>query len=187
MSARGVITSRTSRWVNIITPPIMASSSSVLVRKIDPIREVGRTAEPGWSTFTPSTRYTVKMTATNVAGSGSANATATTAAVYGIATCVNGDSGDQRTYCNADRDGRNGNEVFSVPQQDNDRQVGWAKPGTRWQAYCKVRGEEVYAFVYNDHKRSTWWVRINYEGRNYIPWAWFNLEGGDDLALLPTC
>ena len=137
--------------------------------------------------LTPSTRYTVKMTATNVAGSGSASATATTAAVYGVATCVNGSSGDQRTYCDADRDGRNGNEVFSVPQQDNDRQVGWAKPGTRWQAYCKVRGEEVYSYVYNDHKRSTWWVRINYSGRNYIPWAWLNLEGGDDIGTLPTC
>lgn len=137
--------------------------------------------------LTPSTRYTVKMTATNAAGAGSANATATTAAVYGIATCVNGSSGDQRTYCDADRDGRNGNEVFSVPRQDNDRQVGWAKPGTRWEAYCKVRGEEVYAFVYNKEKRSTWWVRINYSGSNYIPWAWFNLEGDDDLALLPTC
>jgi hypothetical protein len=28
---------------------------------------------------------------------------------------------------------------------------------------------------------------VNYEGKTYIPWAWLNLEGGDDLADLPTC
>jgi hypothetical protein len=74
-----------------------------------------------------------------------------------------------------------------VPRQDNDRQVGWARPGNRLKAYCRVRGEEVYAYIYNNDKRSTWWVQVEYSGRNYIPWAWLNLEGGDDIAVLPTC
>ncbi|RIV40103.1 hypothetical protein D2L64_06700 [Micromonospora radicis] len=137
--------------------------------------------------LTPGTNYGFTVTATNAAGSGTATRAQQTQALYGIATCVNGSEPDQRTYCDRDRDGRNGNEIFSVPRQDNDRQVGWARPGTRLQAHCKIRGEEVYAYVYNDDKRSTWWVRVEYSGRNYIPWAWLNLEGGDNINVLPTC
>ena len=107
--------------------------------------------------------------------------------IYGIATCNNGESGDTATYCDADVDGRNGNEIFSAPRQVNSKQVGWAPPGTRLRAYCKIPGEEVYAYIYNRHKRSTWWVRVAYSGRNYIPWAWLNLENGDNLNALPTC
>ncbi|MEO3743113.1 fibronectin type III domain-containing protein [Plantactinospora sp. B5E13] len=137
--------------------------------------------------LTPSTTYTLTVTATNAAGSGTAQTSRATAAVYGIATCKNGENGDTATYCDRDRDGRNGNEIFSGTQQDNDKQVGWARPGTRLQAYCKKSGEEVYAYIYNNDKRSTWWVQVNYEGRNYIPWAWLNLEGGDNINVLPTC
>ncbi|KXK58341.1 hypothetical protein AWW66_30320 [Micromonospora rosaria] len=137
--------------------------------------------------LTPDTAYTVTVTATNAAGEGTATRRQRTEAMYGIATCVNGDKPEQRTYCDQDRDGRNGNEVFSVPRQDNDRQVGWARPGTRLQAFCKRQGEEVYAYVYNDNKRSTWWVQVNYDGKNYIPWAWLNLEDGDRINSLPTC
>jgi hypothetical protein len=137
--------------------------------------------------LTPSTSYTFTVTARNAAGSGAASLTRATAALYGVATCVNGPDGDQRTYCDADIDGRNGNEIFAVPRQLNSQQVGWARPGTRLKAFCKAQGEEVYAWIYNDNKRSTWWVRVEYEGRNYIPWAWLNLENGDNINVLPTC
>ncbi|MFU8849384.1 fibronectin type III domain-containing protein [Micromonospora sp. SL1-18] len=137
--------------------------------------------------LTPGTAYTVTVTATNAAGQGTATKAQSTDALYGIATCNNGSSGAEATYCNRDVPGRNGNEVFSVPQQINSKQVGWAKPGTRLKAYCKVQGEEVYAYIYNNDKRSTWWVQVEYSGRNYIPWAWLNLEGGDNINLLPTC
>ncbi|WP_373293210.1 fibronectin type III domain-containing protein [Micromonospora sonchi] len=137
--------------------------------------------------LTPGTSYTFTVTATNAAGAGTASRAQETQALYGIATCVNGSEPEQRTYCDRDREGRNGNEIFSVPRQDNDRQVGWAKPTTRLKAYCKIRGEEVYAYVYNNDKQSTWWVRVEYNGRNYIPWAWLNLEGGDKINVLPTC
>lgn len=139
------------------------------------------------SGLTPSTGYTFTVTATNAAGPGSVTRAQSTAVLYGTATCENGDSGDQATYCDADVDGRNGNEIFSVPQQDDPRQVGWAKPGTRLKAYCRQAGEEVYAYVYNGHKESTWWVQVDFQGRNYIPWAWLNLDGGDDINVLPTC
>ncbi len=139
------------------------------------------------SGLTPGTAYTFTVTASNAAGRGTATRAQSTAALYGTATCRNGDSGAEATYCDRDVDGRNGNEIFKVPRQDNDQQAGWARPGTRLEAFCKRQGEEVYAYIYNDHKRSTWWVRVDYKGRNYIPWAWLNLDGGDDIGVLPTC
>lgn len=136
----------------------------------------------------PSTNYSFVVTAANAAGSTGAPARAqATKALYGVATCINGENGDTATYCDRDVDGRNGNEIFSVTRQDNDKQVGWVKNGTRLQAYCKKSGEDVDAYIYNKQKKSTWWVQVNYKGKNYIPWAWLNLEGGDDLADLPTC
>ncbi|MFJ6151650.1 fibronectin type III domain-containing protein [Micromonospora profundi] len=139
------------------------------------------------SGLTPGTAYTFTVTASNAAGKNTATRAQRTDALYGIATCRNGASGPESTYCDKDVDGRNGNEIFSVPRQDNDKQVGWAKPGKRLQAYCKKSGEEVYAYIYNNDKRSTWWVQVDYEGKNYIPWAWLNLEGGDNINVLPTC
>ncbi|XVV17632.1 fibronectin type III domain-containing protein [Actinoplanes sp. CA-131856] len=135
----------------------------------------------------PSTSYTFTVTASNAAGTVQAKSTKTTANLFGKATCNNGENGATATYCNEDRDGRNGNEIFSVTRQDNDKQVGWAKPGTRLQAYCKKAGEDVDSYIYNSQKKSTWWIQVNYEGKNYIPWAWLNLDGGDDLNDLPNC
>ncbi|GAB1690678.1 fibronectin type III domain-containing protein [Krasilnikovia sp. M28-CT-15] len=135
----------------------------------------------------PSTKYTFTVTAKNAAGAVSKTRVQQTDALLGTATCNNGESGDTAHYCDADVSGRNGNEIFSVTRQDNAKQVGWAKPGTRLEAYCKKSGEEVYAYIYNHDKRSTWWIQVNYAGKNYIPWAWLNLDGGDDLGNLPTC
>jgi hypothetical protein len=136
----------------------------------------------------PSTDYTLTVTAKTAAGTSEPRSKAlSTEALFGTATCNNGEKGDTATYCDKDRSGRNGNEIFSVTQQDDDRQVGWSKPGSRLEAYCKKKGEEVYAYIYNNDKRSTWWVQVNYSGKNYIPFAWLNLDGGDDIDDLPTC
>ena len=139
------------------------------------------------NSLAPSTSYTFTVTATNAAGTVTASSKKTTDALYGTATCHDGASGDTATYCDADVAERNGNEIFSITQQVDSRQVGWAKPGTRLQAYCKKAGDEVYAYIYNSNKRSTWWVQVNYSGKNYIPWAWLNLDGGDNINDLPTC
>ncbi|WP_239146139.1 fibronectin type III domain-containing protein [Actinoplanes couchii] len=139
------------------------------------------------SGLSPSTSYTFTVTAKNAAGSANKASTKSTDALYGTATCINGSTGDQRTYCDKDVDGRNGNEIFKGTTQTDAQQAGWVKNGTRLQTYCKKKGEEVYAFVYNKDKRSTWWIQVNYEGKTYIPWAWLNLDGGDDLDNLPTC
>ena len=104
-----------------------------------------------------------------------------------MATCNNGPDGDQRTYCDADVDGRNGNEVFRCTRQDDDQQVGWAKPGTRLRAYCEKPGENVDSWIYNNQKRAPGGSRSTTRASNYIPWAWLNLDGGDDIDVLPTC
>ncbi|WBB67564.1 fibronectin type III domain-containing protein [Micromonospora sp. WMMD812] len=140
------------------------------------------------SGLTPGTAYTFTVTAKNAAGDGTATRAQTTDALYGIATCRNGASGETANYCTREiPDERNGNEIFKVTQQDNDRQAGWVPNGERMKTYCKKSGEEVYAYIYNNHKRSTWWVQVDYKGKNYIPWAWLNLEGGDNINVLPTC
>ncbi len=138
------------------------------------------------SNLKPSTGYRFTVTARNAAGSAEGVRAADTKALFGTATCINGANGDTATYCDADRDGRNGNEIFAVPDQGG-RQVGWARNGTRLEAYCKKSGDDVDSYIYNRQKRSTWWVQVKYEGRNYIPWAWLNLDGGDDLDDLPNC
>ncbi|GIF07347.1 fibronectin type III domain-containing protein [Actinoplanes siamensis] len=135
----------------------------------------------------PGTSYTFKVTAKNAAGTVTKQSTKSTADLYGTATCINGDSGDQRTYCDEDVPGRNGNEIFKVTRQDNDQQAGWVENGTRLKAYCKKTGENVDSYVYNNQKQSTWWIQIDYKGKTYIPWAWLNLDGGDDLDNLPPC
>ncbi|MEU8287613.1 fibronectin type III domain-containing protein [Micromonospora sp. NPDC048905] len=138
--------------------------------------------------LTPGTAYAFTVTATNAAGKGTATKGETTQPLYGIATCRNGASGPEASYCTREVAGaRNGNEIFKVTEQDNDRQAGWVANGTRLKAFCKKSGEEVYAYIYNNDKRSTWWVQVEYEGKNYIPWAWLNLEGGDNINVLPTC
>lgn len=137
--------------------------------------------------LTAGTAYTFTVTARNAAGTATATSAKTTDSLSGTATCNDGQNGDTATYCDKDVDGRNGNEIFSITKQQDSRQVGWAKPGTRLQAYCKKAGDEVYAYIYNNDKRSTWWVQVNYSGKNYIPWAWLNLDSGDDINNLPTC
>lgn len=152
----------------------------------------GKTASGSCSSLrvtglTPGTAYTVTVTASNAAGKGTATRAQSTDPVYGVATCKNGSSGAEATYCNSDRDGRNGNEIFEITQQVDSRQAGWVPDGTRLRTFCKKQGEEVYAYIYNNDKRSTWWVQVDYKGKTYIPWAWLNLEGGDNINLLPTC
>jgi hypothetical protein len=135
----------------------------------------------------PSTSYTFTVTAKTAAGTSDARTrNQATDALFGTATCNNGESGETADYCDKDRDGRNGNEIFASTSQQS-TQVGWAKPGRRLEAYCKKKGSNIDSYIYNSHKESDWWVQVKYEGKNYIPFAWLNLDGGDDINDLPTC
>lgn len=134
-----------------------------------------------------STSYSITVTAKNAAGTDTATRTQPTDDLWGTATCKNGEEGATATYCDKDREGRNGNEIFEITEQVNSRQAGWAKPGTKLKAYCKETGDDVDSYIYNNRKRSTWWIQVEYKGKNYIPWAWLNLDGGDHLDDLPNC
>jgi len=138
----------------------------------------------------PDTSYTFTISATNVAGTTQTKVPAQTAVLNGTAACKDQDTTDPATstYCDKDRSGRNGDEIFSVAEQDDSRQVGWAKPGTTLKAYCKKSGTEIDSYIYNNHKKSTWWIRVEYKGQNYIPWAWLNFDDDDaTIKDLPGC
>jgi hypothetical protein len=137
----------------------------------------------------PGTDYTFTVTAKNAAGSVSATRPQTTDDLWGTTRCINGEDGDTATYCSSDRpNARNGDEIFSVPHQENAKQVGWEPTGTRLRTYCKVSGDDVDSYIYNSKKRSTWWIQIAYGGKTpYIPWAWLNLDNKDDIDALPNC
>ncbi|GLH98872.1 fibronectin type III domain-containing protein [Phytohabitans aurantiacus] len=137
--------------------------------------------------LSPGTAYDFTVSAKNAAGTTTAQGSQTTDAVFGIATCNNGPDGDQRTYCDSDRpNARNGNEIFASTSQSSN-QVGWASPGSRLKAFCKKSGQNINAWIYNDNKESPWWIQVDYSGKNYIPWAWFDLEAGDNIDILPNC
>lgn len=121
--------------------------------------------------------YTVRV-ANDAGGQTSGQVKATAKALHGRVTCNNHPNGP--TYCN------DGIGVYSAATQSS-TSVGDPKNGTRLQAFCKRQGQEIYAYVYNNEKKSTWWVRVAFQGENYIPWAWFNLDNSDNLNNLPVC
>ena len=118
----------------------------------------------------PGTAYTVTVTASNAAGQGTTTRAQGTDPLYGAATCINGPDGDQRTYCDADVDGRNGNEIF-IGHPAGQRQAGRLgaarAPGCRRTAGRP--GENVDAWIYNNQKQSTWWVQVDYAGPQLHP------------------
>jgi hypothetical protein len=126
--------------------------------------------------LTPGVRYAFTVTATNEAGSGKATGSATTTALLGTVRCVSTNG-----YCDP------GIAIYDSPSQKTGTFLADAKNGKRFQAYCKAKGDdELYAYIYNNEKTSIMWVKIA-ESDRYIPWIWFNLDGGDKLSLLPTC
>ena len=131
------------------------------------------------------------MTASNAAGKGTATrAQATDRAVRHRHLQQRRRTATSGTYCDADVDGRNGNEIFTVTRQDNDQagRLGQAAaPGCK--AYCKKqRRERRRLDLQQPASSSTWWVQVELQrASNYIPWAWLNLDGGDDINVLPTC
>lgn len=122
---------------------------------------------------------TVRLTvsAHSAAGSGSATASVTTRQLYGTVSCNAAGTADP-TACN------DGVRVFSGPSQTTTL-LGTVYNGQRLAAVCKATGDEVYAYVYNNDKRSTWWLVL--PGGGYVPYAWFNVDGGDSLAPVRPC
>jgi hypothetical protein len=126
------------------------------------------------------TAITVTVTATNSVGSGSATAKRSTPKVFGAkVTCVDKPSNPDPVYCTA----TGGIGVFtSLTATKEDHRV---KAGTKFTVTCKKSDDEVYAYVYNNGKRSKIWLKMS--TGFWIPWAWSTLDNGDDASAVPTC
>jgi hypothetical protein len=133
--------------------------------------------------LTAATDYGFTVKARNRIGEDSKSATRRTAAVTGTVYCVNGPSGDQRTYCD------DGVRAFNRPSQTiNIVRKGLYKHGVRLEAVCYVwsAGENpppdvLRAYIYNGDKRSGWWLQL--PNGSYLPHIWLNLNG--DRGLQP--
>jgi len=103
-----------------------------------------------------------------------------------VAVCNNNPGSsdpEQHTWCN---NPANALELSTSPSLA--AQVARAVNGRTYNSFCRVSGEEIYAYVYNDHKRSTTWIRVAANGTEYYtPWAWLDLAAGDNPNNLPPC
>jgi hypothetical protein len=139
----------------------------------------------------PSTRYTITVTASNAAGSASANRPQDTQSVFGRAVCNNNTSSSdkaQHTWCD-DKD--NGRQVRNGTSERAPL-LGRAGQNQRLEAICKVNGSAMHPYVYNDGKAdpTSVWIRVPWgSGTGYISFAWFNLEGYgvNSTGPLPNC
>jgi hypothetical protein len=136
----------------------------------------------------PGVAYTLTVSVTNQVGTATKSASATTTVLNGTVVCVNPKGA---TYCTTIG-------LYSHPAQQTGYAVGEAKNGTRFQAICQAPGGSntqqgggttLTSGPYNPGKgnnyKSSKWVKIT--GNRYIPYIWFNLDGGDDISLLPAC
>src|SRR5262249_23049558 len=115
---------------------------------------------------------------------------ADTPVLNGKVNCDNTSQYGQPTYCN------DGIGVYINSRQQSGEAVGDANDNTAFRAFCKkmvTAGNQsgdatIHAVAYNQNQASPWWIQTTFVGaQRYIPWAWFNMDGGDTLDMLPTC
>jgi hypothetical protein len=133
----------------------------------------------------PGNNYSYTLTATNAAGSDTKTGSVSTPALFGVVHCVNSPG----INCAS-----NGVGVYRNSRQQESEAKGDAFSGQRYQAYCQKAGTkgdqggpELKAVGSNNNKTSSSWVQIDFQGRNYIPFIWINLENGDNINALPNC
>lgn len=139
----------------------------------------------------PGTGYNYTITITNAAGSANYAESQTSPILKGTVGCTNCSQG-VGIYTQPWQD----TGSFSSPDgHDNDR----------YRALCKIEGMDgnqspsatLNAAGENHNKVSSWWVQIknvpetNYNvsnsGNRYIPFAFFDLDAGDNLSMIPHC
>jgi hypothetical protein len=131
----------------------------------------------------PGRTYTWTVTATNAAGSVSGPGSTATPSLLGTVICT------VPSYCGPGAP-NGGIWVYRTPSQ-NGTSVNDVFAPQRYDAVCKTtdsQGLTVNATPWGG-KRSNMWVRIKFPAgqENYIPFAWFRLDSGDNLGLLPAC
>ncbi|HKT03290.1 MAG TPA: fibronectin type III domain-containing protein, partial [Rugosimonospora sp.] len=129
----------------------------------------------GW----PGNTYNYGVTATNKAGSASFTGSQSTQAIFTTTICT------VASYCGPGAP-NGGIWVYTTPNQ-NGTTVGDSFAGERYQATCQTRGNATINAAPWGGKTSNMWVKINFHGSNYIPFAWVRLDGGDSLGNLPAC
>jgi hypothetical protein len=119
----------------------------------------------------PGTAYTYTVTITNTAGMTAAGGGSISTPQYrGTVVCT------VNSYC-----GRGANDggiwVYRTPSQ-NGTSVGDVFAPDSYVAICQTNtGTSINAEPYGG-KKSTQWIKIQFQGENYIPYAWFNLPSG---------
>lgn len=127
----------------------------------------------------PSTGYAYTVTATNNAGSTRFTGSQTTPTLSGSVIC------DDPSYCGPNAP-KNGVWVFTQPSQTSTG-VGSLYNGDREKSLCWTTGSVIINATPWGGKNDKRWIKISYRGSNYIPFAWFRLDGGDDPTILPPC
>jgi fibronectin type III domain protein len=129
----------------------------------------------------PAGSYAYTLTAANAAGSASATGALSTPALYGTVLC------SVPSYCGPGAP-LGGVWVYTTPSQAGTA-VGDVFNPERYQATCwttDAGGQTINAKPYGG-KQDNRWIRIRYKGDNYLPFAWFRLDGGDNPTMLPHC
>lgn len=135
-----------------------------------------------FSGLTNNTTYTVTVTATNSIGTTAVSAKRTTAKYFGAkVTCVNKPSNPDPKFCNE----HGGIGVFTSPNYVDGGEDHRVRVGSKIQVACRDTGTEMYAYVYNNDKRSNIWLKMS-DGY-WISWVWVTVDGGDDVKAVPTC
>ncbi len=132
----------------------------------------------------PGRTYRYTVTVTNAAGSASASDSVATAALAGTVICNN------QSQCGLNAPG-GGVWVYSAPTQHPPpgQAVNDTSSPSRYEATCwapDTDGTFIDARPWGG-KRDNRWIRIRFQGDNYIPFAWFTLDGGDNIGQLPQC
>ncbi|WP_239127208.1 fibronectin type III domain-containing protein [Asanoa siamensis] len=171
-----------------VTVPVTVDDNGSAAQCQVTLSYAGRSVPSGWracgnipvAAWRAGTAYSYVVSARNNAGQVDLPArTATTTAVNGEVTCNND---GQSSYCSG------GIGIYTNTRQVASEAVGDTPDGTRYAAWCKRTGTNIRAVQYNNDKASTWWVQITFRGgANYIPFAWLNLDNGDNINGLPTC
>jgi hypothetical protein len=128
----------------------------------------------------PGNGYNYTVTVTNAAGmSVSAGGGQGTPALWGTVLC------SDPSYCGPGAPG-GGVWVYTTPNQ-NGTSVGDVFAPNRYQSTCWTTGGSTINAKPWGGKQDSRWIRIKFKGDNYIPFAWFRLDSGDNPGMLPHC
>ncbi|WP_432828201.1 fibronectin type III domain-containing protein [Dactylosporangium sp. CA-092794] len=119
----------------------------------------------------PNTAYSYTVTVTNTAGMTASGTGSISTPVY-KGTVVCNDPG----YCGKTAQG-GGIWVYTTPSQSGSG-IGDVFNGESYVAICQTNTSvSINAEPYGG-KKSTQWIKIQFKGENYIPYAWLNLPNG---------